>query len=206
MRKRARPPASRETGLRRTLRGLLPDGNPLRRTADRLEFAVLAGLIVAFLAGAPLAGMAICHWAYSAASSAARAQHAAWRPVTAVVTKGIPKGTAVPSGDSGYAQVPAVWTAPDGARRTGKVTAPAGTAKGAPVRIWTDRSGAQTGPPLQRPQVGDQATLAGVLSVVGLGTMLGLTAAVVHRRIERRRLAGWDAAWATAGPLWSNYR
>lgn len=204
MRRGAPPRATRKKGLRRALRGLLPDGNPLRRTADRLEFAVLAGLIVAFLAGAPLAGMAIWHWAYSAAASAARAQDASWRTVTAVVMQGSPKAAGQPSGD--FAQAAAVWTAPDGARRTGKVTVPAGTGKGTQVRIWTDRSGAQTGPPLRRPQVTDQARLAGVLSVAGLGAMLGLTGAVVHRGIERRRLAGWDAAWATVGPLWSNYR
>lgn len=206
MSKRAAPRASRETGLRRVLRGLLPDGNPLRRTADRLEFGLMAALIVAFLASAPLVGLAVAHWTYTSAFRAERAQTAAWRPVTAVVTKGNPKGSAQLYGAADFAQVPAAWRAPDGAARTGKVAVPAGTGKGATVRIWTDEAGWQTGPPLQQPQVADQAMLAGVLAVVGLGTAAGLAGAIVHRGIERRRLAGWDAAWATAGPLWSNHR
>ena len=37
----------------RTVRGLWPDRNPLRRTLDRIEAAIAGGLAVAFLAGAP---------------------------------------------------------------------------------------------------------------------------------------------------------
>ena len=45
----------------RTLRGLWPDRNPLRRTIDRAEAALVAGLAVAFLAGVPLAAVAAGH-------------------------------------------------------------------------------------------------------------------------------------------------
>ena len=41
----------------RVLRGLWPDRNPLRRTIDRAEAVVVAGLAVVFLAGVPLAAV-----------------------------------------------------------------------------------------------------------------------------------------------------
>ena len=38
----------------RVVRGLWPDRNPLRRTIDRAEAVVVAGLAIVFLAGPPL--------------------------------------------------------------------------------------------------------------------------------------------------------
>ena len=58
------------------LRGLWPDRNPLRWTIDRIEAVVVGGLVVAFLAGAPLAAVADGHAAYgSAACPSARRVH-----------------------------------------------------------------------------------------------------------------------------------
>jgi len=44
----------------RVARGLWPDRNPLRRTSDRAEAAMVAVLIAAFLIGAPL--IALITW------------------------------------------------------------------------------------------------------------------------------------------------
>jgi hypothetical protein len=206
VRKRAASRASRMTWVRRALRGRLPDRNPLRRRADRLEFAILAALFVVFLAGAPLIAMAVGGWAYAGADRVSRSENASWRPVTAVLRQGVPKAAFSPYGTASFAQVPAVWTAPDGATRTGDITAVAGTAAGTRVTIWTDRSGTPTGPPLEHPQVADQAALAGTLAALGLAGTLTVAGVLVRRAIDRRRLAAWDAAWDATGPLWSNYR
>lgn len=206
MRKRAAPRAPRMTGVRRALRGRLPDRNPLRRRADRLEFAALAALLTIFLVGAPLIALVVGRWAYAGADRAARSQNASWRPVTAVIKQGVPKAAFSPYGAAGFAAVPAVWTAPDGARRTGKITAATGTPPGTTITIWTDRSGALTGPPLQPPQVADQAALAGTMAVIGFAGTLIVVGVLVRRALDRRRLAAWDSAWDATGPLWSNYR
>jgi hypothetical protein len=206
VRERAGSRASRMIVVRRALRGRLPDRNPLRRPADRLEFAILAALLVVFLAGAPLLAMIVGRWAYAGADRTSRAENAAWHPVTAVLSQGVPKSAFSPYGAASFAQVAAVWTAPDGTAHTGKITAMAGTAPGTKVTIWTDRSGTVTGPPLQHAQVADQAALAGTMAVVALAGTLLVTGAVTRRALDRRRLAAWDAAWDAAGPLWSNYR
>ncbi|HYZ53881.1 MAG TPA: hypothetical protein VE733_10360 [Streptosporangiaceae bacterium] len=194
------------TLLGRVLRGLWPDRNPLRRTIDRLESAVIAGLMVAFLAGAPLAAITVGQWAYSGAVRAERVENAAWHPVTAVVLQGVPRSPANPYGAADVAQVPASWTAPDGTRHTGNITVATGTAKGATATIWTDRSGVQTGPPLGPAQVTDRAALAGALAVFGIAFLLMATGALIHRALDRRRLAAWDAEWDVAGPHWTNHR
>ncbi|HEY4465268.1 MAG TPA: hypothetical protein VGN41_21585 [Streptosporangiaceae bacterium] len=206
MRKRAAPRAPRMAGARRALRGRLPDRNPLRRRADRLEFAVLVTLLAVFLVGAPLIAIVVGRWAYAGADRAARSQNATWRPVTAVIKQGVPNAAFSPYGGASFAQVPAVWTAPDGAVRTGKIAAAAGTAPGTTITIWTDRSGTLTGPPLQQPQVADQAALAGTMAVVGFSGTLIVAGVLVRRALDRRRLAAWDSAWDATGPLWSNYR
>jgi hypothetical protein len=206
VRERAASRASRMTAVRRALRGRLPDRNPLRRPADRLEFALLAALMVVFLAGAPLVAMFVGRWAYAGADRASRSENASWHPVTAVLSQGVPRSAFSPYGAASFAQVPAVWTAPDGTTHTGKITAVAGTAPGTKVTVWTDRSGRLTGPPLQPPQVADQAALAGTMAVLALAGTLVVTGVVARLAVDRRRLAAWDAAWEATGPLWSNYR
>lgn len=166
----------------------------------------MAGLMLVFLAGAPLAAIAVGQWAYAGAARAERIENAAWHPVTAVILQSVPKAPANPYGAADVAQVPARWTAPDGTRHTGSVTAASGTAKGGTVTIWTDRSGMQTGPPLEPPQVADRAVLAGTLAVFGIATLLMAIGALIHRAFDRRRLAAWDAEWDVAGPHWTSQR
>lgn len=206
MSKRAASRASRTLWLGTALRGLLPDRNPLRRAADRFESFAVFGLIVVFLAGAPLAGMAVGKLAYASAARIAHSQGSTWHRVAAIVLRDVPKPDANPYGAADVEQVPASWIAPDGSAHTGQVTAAPGTAKGSAVTIWTTRAGRQTGPPLRHPQVVDQAALAAFLTILGVGVGLLLSGVLIHRALDRRRLAAWDAAWATTGPHWSNYR
>jgi hypothetical protein len=57
------PQARCGTPLAMRARRLWPDRNPLRRPADRAEFAVAAVLLVTFLAGVPLTALAAARWA-----------------------------------------------------------------------------------------------------------------------------------------------
>ena len=66
------------------VRRLWPDRDPLRRRADRAEFAVLVVLLVAFLAGAPLTALAAGQWVAASGLHAERAQ-AGRRQVAAVL-------------------------------------------------------------------------------------------------------------------------
>ena len=52
---------------------------------DRVEAMVAGGLVVVFLAGAPLAAVVAGHAVYGAGSRAAHAQQVTWRQVPAVL-------------------------------------------------------------------------------------------------------------------------
>lgn len=188
------------------LRGFWPDRNPLRRSLDRVEAVVLAAVIAMFLAGAPIAAFATGQWAAHGAAAAARAERAAWYPVRAIILHGVPRPSDNPYGAVYLVHVPARWTAPDGAVRTGTVTAAAGTPVGATVTIWTSGQGVPMGPPLSAAQISRQTVLASLMAVLCLAVLLTVFTFVIRRFLNRRRMAAWDAEWSATGPQWCNYR
>ena len=199
MRRRLAVVAERAT---RVVRGLWPDRNPLRRTLDRVEGALVGGLTVAFLACAPVAAVAAWHAAYSYGARAEYAQQAAWHQVPAVLL-----AAAATNGYTGYEPVVrARWIAPDGVRRTGVVPALPGAAAGSTVRVWVDAAGRLTGPPLQPLQVRDQAALVAILAPIVLGEILLFTGQLAHYLLGRRRLAAWDAEWRVISLQWTRQR
>ena len=188
------------------LRGLWPDRNPLRRSSDRLAAAIVAAALVTFLVGAPIAALGAGWWAQAAASQVARAQHASWRQVPAVLVVGAPSAMDVGYGVAAPPEARARWTAPDGTARRGYVVVPAGTQAGRTVRIWVDRAGWQTGPPLRPDQVTGQMVLAMVIAPFTLGAVLVCAGTLGLQAVDRRRLAAWDADWQTTGPRWTSLR
>lgn len=184
----------------RAARGLWPDHNPLRRALDRAEAAVAGGLVVAFLAGAPVAGLTTGHAVYRIWSRTANAEQAAWHRVPAVLLAAVPV--------SGYddGQVSARWRAPDGTRRTGTVPAPPGARAGRTVAVWVDAVGRVTGPPVQLSQVRGTAALAAVLACLAVGCVVLGAGLLAHSVLGRRRLAAWDADWRATEPQWTGRR
>lgn len=200
---RARNTQSRWVG--RQVRGLRPDRNPLRRTSDRVESYLLAGLLVAALAGAPFAAQAASHAAYAGALRAEQAQLAARHQVQAVLTQ--PAGTS----NSTYTlstEVPvqAAWTSPAGERRTADILALAGTPKGTAVTIWTDAQGNLSTPPLQPSQVAGQSDVAGLGAIVAVVALYLCATGIVRYVMYRRRMAAWDADWVVTAPAWNRQR
>ena len=179
-----------------------PDGNPLRRTADRVEGAVMALLIAVFLCGAPLAALAAGR---AAAAAGERIQHAqaTWQRVAAVLLKNAPSKTHPMFQASLESLVPARWTAPDGTPRTGQIYAPAGAKAGSTVLVWANGSGRLTTVPLQPGDVGEEIALAASLATVAVAAVLAMLGLFVRWLLDRRRLAVWDARWKATGPQWT---
>jgi hypothetical protein len=186
-------------GLWRELR---QDGNPLRRACDRTEAVLLACLLSALFVVVPLAAVIAGVQVYGAGLRAERAERAAWHQVPAVLLVTVPAPRY-----AGYeASVPARWTAPAGARRTGQVTAPPGARAGDTVMLWVDASGRPTGSPLQPVQVMAQAIQAGAIAAAAAFSVLLCVGVLTHRALFRRRLAAWDAEWWAVGPRWTSTR
>jgi hypothetical protein len=185
--------------------GLRPDHNPLRRQVDRLEAAVVLALVAVFLIATPLIALGVGRWAWDGGAATARAERTAFHQVSAVVLRGVPQPQNDPYGAVYLAQVPVRWIV-DGTSHTGQVTTTAGIRAGATLTIWTKASGELTDAPPGRSQIEHQAFFAGMLAVLGFSSLLGVTALVIRRILQRRRMAAWDAEWRATGPLWSNYR
>lgn len=192
-----RRPAPQPSRFSRWLRGLWPDRNPLRRTSDRMEAAVVGWLAAALLVGAPLAALSAGRLSYDAGVSAQHAQQA-WRQIPAVLLIDAPD--AAPDGPARAAGSLAYWTAPNGAQRVGRVPAPPDARAGTVLRVWIDASGRLAGSPVPRRQVELQAALAGLLAAAGLVLVLLGTAALARFVIARRRLAAWAAEWQATAP------
>ena len=190
--------------MTRFLRGRRLDRNPLRRRSDRAETAVLATLLAAFLAGAPLAAHAAGNWAYVTLAQQAQAQRARLHQVEATLLQKVVN--VVGYGVGASFAVDARWRAPDGRIRTGEVFAPAGTPAGSTVQVWTDRTGRLADPPLNRAELAARAQLARELAVGALAVVLIMAGWLTRRALDRRRLAGWDAEWLANGPRWSPRR
>src|SRR5258708_8273845 len=81
------PPIARRAGL---ACHLALDHNPLRRGTDRLEACITAGLLAAFLAGAPLVAIAAASWAHAADLSEPHGQRS-WHQIPVMLLHAPPR-------------------------------------------------------------------------------------------------------------------
>lgn len=186
----------------RVLRGLRPDRNPLRRTCDRVETYLFAGLFAALAAVAPFAAQAASHAAYAGALRAQHAQLATEHLVRAELTE---LAADVDTGYTlaGYVPAEATWTSVTGLRQAGEVMAPMGSRKGSTISVWADAAGDLVSPPLLSSQVAGQGEMGAFGAIAGLAACYLCAAAVVRLMLNRRRMAAWDAAWAVTARAWN---
>jgi hypothetical protein len=197
-----RPEMPGMTAAARLARRLGLDHNPLRRRTDRIVTCLAAQLLAAFLVGAPLLAMAAIAWVGHEAATQQRAERA-WHRVSAVLPNGSPEPGLFLTGVSPEAWVPARWAAPGGHARSGRILVQAGLAAGTTVPLWVDAAGRPTGPPLSRQAVLARESAAAVTATFLLGVVLLSLGSAGRWALHRRRLAGWEAEWATVGPQWT---
>ena len=179
------------------------DRSPLRRRIDRVEAAVVAGLIAVFLLSAPVLVAAAGHWARSAGTQEQRAEMA-WRLVPATL-QGSAQGQ-IPSGPASTVWMPARWTAPDGRARHGLIPVTLRDAGGGSARVWVTRAGLLAKPPLRHSQVQANIAMAEWLTALVLGLLLGLSGVAGRILFARHRLADWNRAWRDVEPRWTRRR
>jgi hypothetical protein len=182
-----------------------PKDNSLQRHVDRIESAILAGLVVAFLVAAPL----LCIVAVQVAGAAAvreRQAESAWQPVPAVLQQSAAAGQIGVDGNLDTSWVSARWIAPDGALRHGLVAVALNAEAGQRMTVWVTPAGQLTHPPLTRAQVLEWEATGAMLAPIGLAALLVVAGGIVRVLANRRRMAGWTRAWAATGPRWSSLR
>jgi hypothetical protein len=192
-------PTTRWTRLTRRLGA---DRNPLRRPADLIEAWLLPAVIVAFLALGPLAAGAASLWVH-AGNAAARQAQRSWHRVPAVLLRAAPGPLMSDNGANTWlVETPARWTS-GGRAHTGKIPAAAGSRADAVVPVWLDRAGNVRIPPPTADQVQERVIVVAAAALAALAVLLASLALLARWVLDRRRLAGWDAAWQAVGPQWS---
>ena len=131
----------------------------MRRGSDRLQAVIRAGLLAAFLAGAPVAAFYAGHGVYASGLRTAQAQAACHRVPAAIVAV-----TPVSTGWGPRAGPPrgllsVRWAAPGGPWRTGEAVRPKKAETGTTTVVCIGRDGGLAGPPLARDQVTGRPSL-----------------------------------------------
>jgi hypothetical protein len=192
--------------LTRLARRLWMGKSPLRRRTDRIEAWVAAGLLVAFLVGAPLSSVLAGRWVLHGGVLEQRAQQS-WRQVPAVLLKTAPVQPTLYLRASWNTDVmvPARWSAPNGRQVTGRVPVTPGTPAGRQLQVWVNRAGQATGPPLPNSELVRRVLGAQVLAPLALAVYLLGVGGLVRWLMNRRRLAAWETGWAYTGPRWTRH-
>jgi hypothetical protein len=180
--------------------------SPLRRRTDRVEAWITAGLLAAFLVGAPMASVTAGRWVHHGGLLEQRAQQS-WHQVPAVLLQTAPVQRTLYLRASLNTDVLALarWTGPGGRRLTGKVPVASGTPAGRRLEVWVNRSGQPTSSPLPNSELVRRVIGAEGLAPVGLAVLLLGVGGVVRWLMNRRRLAAWETGWAYTGPRWTRH-
>jgi hypothetical protein len=186
----------------RVARRLGLDHNPLRRRSDLVEAWLLPAAVAVFLVLSPLLVGAASAWVHNENAAAQQAERS-WHRVPAVLLEAVPGPLMSDNGANTWIMwIRARWTA-DGQRHVGQVPAAAGTSAGSTVSVWLDRAGHVQAPPLNAFQIRDRVVLAAVVALSALAVFLTAVTLIGRWLLDRRRLAGWAAAWLSVGPQWS---
>jgi hypothetical protein len=185
----------------RTWRHLYLVRNPLARSWDRFEAAVLIGVVVGALFALPLAAFAGSS-TYAQQTAVSASQRAALHRATATLLAAAPLA---PNGESiGNPTTPVEARVLDhGVERITLVKATPGTPAGTTIRIWLNGSGDPAPAPKTSADAAITAVLAGLFVWLGLVILLAALFWNTRWRLDRLRAAQWDQEWALMSRQWT---
>ncbi|EGX55010.1 proline rich protein membrane protein [Streptomyces zinciresistens K42] len=198
------PSPARQDGLRHRLPWRWPP-NPLRRPADVARAWIVLVLAVAVVTATPAAMYLAGSTAYRYHQRIAQEEETTRHRTTAVLVDDAPDRPEPGTPGARQARYPVTvrFTDPQGRTHTGEADAEAGLPAGSEIRVWADGEGRITGPPLSRQQVRDSTMGYVILAALAVPLVAVTVYRYATRRLERRTLAQWDAAWARTAPRWT---
>jgi hypothetical protein len=172
--------------------------NPLKRRSDALEAWIVLAVWSVTVVGGVSTGLAAAH----SVDRGLAVERTEWRAVVALLTEDAPKATAATAAGGEQVWAKVSWTAMDGSSHTGQARVAAHSPKGTSVTVWTDRDGSLVTRPDTASQAQMRATMVGVLMGASAAAVPFVGGRIVRERLERRRMAQWDEAWARFGQTW----
>jgi hypothetical protein len=173
----------------------VPRRSELRRRSDRVETRARWVALVLLVVSVPFL-LALGSARAQDVRDGAAAVRASASPVVATITQVVPRAATAGGVPSGAVDVTASWSGPDGAPHTVTGVELRGARVGDPWSAWVDAAGHQ----VRAPRTDGQATAEGVMLAGWLFLVLGLgllaVLALLHRVLDRRRMADWDEDWA----------
>ncbi|MFI9150627.1 hypothetical protein [Streptomyces sp. NPDC053367] len=154
--------------------------------------------MVLLVLGPPVAALSAGLTAYASSMRTVQAQSAQRHQVTARLVS-TDKGVTT----DGKQRATVRWTDDDGSRRTGTTLVAARTPVDAMVRLWVDRDGSVTDPPMNALTAKTNGWFVGGAAALGAAAGVYAARAGVRHLLDRRRYAQWDAEWDLVEPLWS---
>ncbi|WP_327714143.1 hypothetical protein OG381_00995 [Streptomyces sp. NBC_00490] len=181
--------------------------NPLRRRTDLVQAWIAVGLFLTVLAGAPAAMFLVGDTAYRHYKETARHQAATRHHLPATLIHDAPRHPEPGSDEAKRALYPATvrFTDLQGHARTAKTDVEPALIAGSTVRVWATADGKITDPPLTTEQVRNHTMGCAVLATMAVPLLGAAAYGYATRRLERRNLAQWDAAWPATAQRWTTY-
>ncbi len=181
----------------RLVRLMLPGGNPVSRSVDRVEgWSLLAAVLLAVL----LVPMMLVAGSLTYAGTMATAEQQA-RSRHQVVATLLDDAPHIGEGGPGPARVLARWRTPAGLQ-TGRVQTEDGRAAGDRVRTWLNEAGEPVNPPAGAAEAAFAAVLVAVTGWLTAASLLLALHSGLKRLLDRRRYREWTREWALVEPRW----
>lgn len=172
--------------------------NPLIRPSDRFECWLRRVLLLVLVIGLPVAAYSAGTGVYRSSMRTVETQRAERHEITARLAEDLERDN-----DAAKQLARVRWTGEDGGVRTGEALVKAGTDKGASVRVWLDRDGKLTAPPMNTLNAKAAGWLAGGMAAFGVAVGCYAVRSGTRLLLDRGRYARWDADWDQVEPLWS---
>jgi hypothetical protein len=176
--------------------------NPLRRREDVAEAWLVPAVWLSVVTGGVLAGGIAAQSVDHMLTGLRTERHA----VTAVLMEETPPAMSAAAAPTDYrVKAKVSWTSADGTRHTGVAKVDPQQEAGTKVTVWLDDK-AQLVP--EPPSVADatmQSQIVGVGVALATGGVVYGAGRLVRWRLDRKRLAGWDAEWNMVEPDWRRH-
>ncbi|GAA3791420.1 hypothetical protein ACFS5L_06455 [Streptomyces phyllanthi] len=167
--------------------------NPLKRRSDIAEawFGVAAAVLLLLMV--PAVGMAVADVGERSALDRAQGLHR----TAARLVEDAPATLSRFSGPAdGHVRATVRWTTSAGSPKTGEALVSAGSKAGSSTTVWLDDAGRLRPTPPTPAQAGSQGAVLGAAAGAGVCVVVVGCWWVVRVRLDVRRRAQWDRAWA----------